>query len=220
MPTTTLYVTQERSSRLTGAGVALVLHAGVAALLLQFQPVRSALLEAAPIMVSLITPPVIEKPKELPKPLPVKPKVEQRVEQRVQPLPETPPLIVATTEAPLPPAAPAPQAPPPPLPVAPIVAAVPPVVPPTFNADYLQNPAPAYPSMSRRLGQQGKVVLRVLVNTGGAPDKVEIRSSSGFDRLDDAALDAVKRWRFVPARQGDRPVAAWVLVPITFTLES
>jgi protein TonB len=69
------------------------------------------------------------------------------------------------------------------------------------------------------MGQQGKVMLRVLVNSNGTTDKVEIRSSSGFDRLDDAALDAVRRWRFVPARQGDRPVAAWVLVPIIFALE-
>jgi protein TonB len=93
------------------------------------------------------------------------------------------------------------------------------VIPPSFNAAYLNNPPPAYPSVSRRMGQQGKVMLRVLVNASGTTDKVEIRSSSGFERLDDAALDAVRHWRFVPARQGDRPVAAWVLVPIIFTLE-
>ena len=93
------------------------------------------------------------------------------------------------------------------------------MIPPSFNANYLDNPPPAYPILSRRVGQQGKVLLRVFVNAGGTADKVEIRSSSGFDRLDEAALDAVRRWRFVPARQGDKPIAAWVLVPITFTLE-
>ena len=64
-----------------------------------------------------------------------------------------------------------------------------------------------------------KVVLRVLVSGAGTAGSVEIRTSSGFALLDTAALDAVKRWRFVPARQGDQPISAWVLVPITFTLE-
>lgn len=90
---------------------------------------------------------------------------------------------------------------------------------PSFNADYLQNPAPRYPPLARRMGQQGKVVLRVLVNPGGGPAQIVVRTSSGSDVLDEAALDAVKRWRFVPAKRGDQPIAAWVLVPITFTLQ-
>ena len=63
------------------------------------------------------------------------------------------------------------------------------------------------------------MVLRVLVDAAGNARQVELRTSSRFERLDEAALEAVRRWRFVPARQGDRPVAAWVLVPIVFTLE-
>ena len=203
----------EKTGRLVGFGVAVLLHAVAVAVLLQFQPVRSALTQAVPIMVSLITPPppVVEKPKELPRPLPVKPRP-QRIE----------PLRPVVTEAPPPPTAPAPVAPlSPPAPViAPPAAPPAPVVPPNFNAAYLNNPAPAYPPTSRRVGHQGRVILRVLVNADGNADKVEIRTSSGFGQLDDAAFDAVKRWRFVPARQGDRPVAAWVLVPIIFTLES
>ena len=62
-------------------------------------------------------------------------------------------------------------------------------------------------------------MLRVYVNAAGAAERVEMRTSSGFERLDQAAHDAVYRWRFVPARQGDQPVPAWVLVPITFALE-
>lgn len=93
------------------------------------------------------------------------------------------------------------------------------VTQPSFNADYLQNPAPRYPPLARRMGQQGKVVLRVLVNPGGGPAQIELRTSSGSEALDEAALDAVRRWRFVPAKRGDQPVAAWVLVPITFTLQ-
>jgi protein TonB len=204
------------SGRIAGASVTVALHVAAIAVLLQYQPVRSSLTQALPIMVSLIAqPPAVEKPKEPPKPLPVKPRA-----QRVEPRPEPAPLIAAATEAPPPPTAPAPQPIEPPA-AAPVMAqpAPAPVVPPNFNAAYLNNPPPAYPSLARRMGEQGKVVLRVLVDTAGNPQNVELRASSGFDRLDAAALDAVRRWRFVPARQGEKPVAAWVLVPIIFTLE-
>jgi protein TonB len=87
-----------------------------------------------------------------------------------------------------------------------------------FDADYLQNPKPVYPAMSRRLGEEGKIVLRVRVSRDGLPLTVEISQSSGFTRLDEAAKSAVERWRFVPARQGDAPVEAAVLVPLNFTL--
>ncbi|MEI8570470.1 energy transducer TonB [Methylomonas sp. LW13] len=90
---------------------------------------------------------------------------------------------------------------------------------PTLNADYLNNPAPAYPSASRQLGEQGKVLLRVLVNTDGAVEQVTLRKSSGFDRLDQAAQDTVQKWRFVPARRGEQVVSAWVVVPVSFSLE-
>lgn len=89
-----------------------------------------------------------------------------------------------------------------------------------FDAAYLRNPPPSYPPLSRRLGEQGKVHLRVHVNADGLPTEVEIKSSSGSRRLDESALATVRKWRFVPARQGDRPVAAWVIVPINFQLES
>ena len=95
-----------------------------------------------------------------------------------------------------------------------------PAVPPRFNADYLQNPAPQYPPLARRMREQGKVILRVLVDADGLAERVELRTSSGSARLDQSAQDTVKRWKFIPARQGERNVAAWVLVPITFTLEN
>jgi len=94
------------------------------------------------------------------------------------------------------------------------------VAPPRFDADYLHNPAPAYPALSRRLGEEGRVLLRVYVHADGSAGQVEVRESSGYERLDRAAREAVARWRFVPARQGERPVAAWVLVPISFSLRS
>jgi protein TonB len=94
------------------------------------------------------------------------------------------------------------------------------VSPPRFNADYLNNPAPAYPPMSRRIGEQGKVVLRVHVNERGLPDDVQVNASSGSPRLDTTALETVRQWKFVPARRGDTPIDAWVLVPISFSLRS
>ena len=85
-----------------------------------------------------------------------------------------------------------------------------------FDADYLHNPAPAYPSQSRRLKEEGTVLLLVRVSAEGAPLSVEIRTSSGFERLDEAGLQAVRQWRFVPAKRGNDNVAASVLVPIQF----
>ena len=92
------------------------------------------------------------------------------------------------------------------------------VVSPRFDADYLDNPAPAYPVLSRRLGEDGKVVLRVFVDASGVANQLEISTSSGSQRLDTAAIEAVRRWKFIPAKQGDKFVSAWVLVPINFSL--
>jgi protein TonB len=88
-----------------------------------------------------------------------------------------------------------------------------------FDADYLRNPAPPYPAMSRRLREQGKVFLRVRVTPEGAAGDLEIKTSSGSARLDESALRTVRHWRFIPARRGGAAVASWVVVPIIFKLE-
>jgi protein TonB len=90
---------------------------------------------------------------------------------------------------------------------------------PNLHADYLHNPAPAYPDQSRQLGEQGRVFLRVLVNAAGMVEQVTLRKSSGYPRLDAAAQDTVKNWRFVPAKRGTQAVIAWVVIPISFSLE-
>ena len=90
---------------------------------------------------------------------------------------------------------------------------------PSSDADYLNNPKPPYPPMSRRLGEQGKVVLRVLISADGTAQKAEIRQSSGFERLDQAALATVLKWRYVPGKRGGVPEAMWFNVPINFVLE-
>lgn len=205
------------TARLSGWGITLTLHAAVIAALLSYAPVRQTLAEFAPIMVSLVQPQRIEPPQELPKPKPVVRQPLNKIEPRPQPvlaIPETVPTP-APVIAPPPPAEPKPVEPVAIVPPPPVV-----VVPPQFNADYLNNPAPRYPALSRKLGEQGRVMLRVLVDEHGMPARVELRSSSGYDRLDNIALETVQRWKFIPARRGDQPVSAWVLVPISFSLRS
>lgn len=87
-----------------------------------------------------------------------------------------------------------------------------------FNADYLKNPPPAYPSISRRLGEEGRVLLKVRVLEDGTAASVTLQKSSGFDRLDESALNAVKNWKFVPAKKGNQNISSWVVVPIVFSL--
>jgi protein TonB len=89
-----------------------------------------------------------------------------------------------------------------------------------FDADYLDNPQPAYPSISRRMREEGTVVLKVKVSVDGSPDVVLVQQASGSVRLDQAALAAVKLWKFVPAKRGDEAVESWVLVPIEFDLRA
>lgn len=93
------------------------------------------------------------------------------------------------------------------------------IVMPSSSAAYLNNPRPSYPSISRRMGEQGKVMLRVFVNAQGQPEQIQIQQSSGFDRLDKAAVDAVRRWKFTPGSRNGVAEAMWNIVPINFVLE-
>jgi protein TonB len=211
------------SPRRISMAATVALHAAVIGALMQLDAVRQPLAQAIPILVRLITPPKPEPPRpkmEPPKPLPMA----RRSQAVPKPQPPEPPSLVIS-ESP-PPAtgwvAPVPRTEPAPVAAAPAPSAplAPPrILPPSLDAAYLQNPPPAYPLMSKRRGEQGTVVLRVLVDAEGGAERVQVRTSSGHERLDQAAHDAVHRWRFVPARQGERAVAAWVLVPITFAME-
>jgi len=207
----------------------------VVLLLFRMELVSAPVAPPAPMAVNFIElpkppPPVIEPPRP-------KPVVKQPVPQpkppagALEPVPVVqPPSPVVTesviaTEAPAP--APTREAPlpvavasaPPPAPEAPKPPPLP-VSDPRFDAAYLNNPAPQYPAVSRRLGEQGKVLLRVHVDPQGVPTTVTLGTSSGHDRLDAVALETVRRWRFVPARRGEEPVSAWVVVPIVFHLRS
>ncbi len=87
-----------------------------------------------------------------------------------------------------------------------------------FRANYAHNPKPDYPMIAKSRGWQGKVLLRVKVSPEGLSDSVAVETSSGHDMLDESAIEAVKKWKFIPAKRGDTPVASSVIVPIIFTL--
>jgi len=190
------------------------LHAAALGGMLYYQP-RISAANAEVMHVSLITAPSMQ-PSPQP-PVPPKPRLQPKKFERTITVP--PPLELPSETA-----ISEPPAPPEPAPVVATAPSEPPAPPaqivlPRFDADYLQNPPPVYPLMSRRAGEQGRVMLRVVVRSDGTPQSVEVRNSSGWQRLDEAALDAVRRWRFVPARQGNTPISAAVIVPIVFSLE-
>ena len=90
---------------------------------------------------------------------------------------------------------------------------------PSSDAQYLQNPKPLYPAISRRLSEQGTVLVQVVVTDKGYAQDAQIKKSSGFFRLDNAALEAISRWRFVPGKRGGVPETMAFTVPITFGLQ-
>lgn len=106
----------------------------------------------------------------------------------------------------------------PPAPVAPPKEE--PITLPSADANYLHNPAPEYPEFAQTQGWEGTVVLNVFVLPNGKVKNIEVKQSSGRKVLDEAALQTVKRWSFVPAKQGDTTVEAWVEVPIDFRLSN
>src|SRR3569623_35358 len=167
-------------------------------------PTQPRSTQPRPVVRKTPAPPLIAAPQPTPAPATL-------------PEPEPEPVAAAPAEPP-PSAAPVAAVPAP----APVAEAAPPapVIPPRFDAAYLDNTAPAYPPQSRRLREQGTVLLRVYVEPSGLPGRVELKQSSGYARRDGVALDTVKRWLFVPARQDTTAVAGWVVVPISFSLRS
>jgi len=89
-----------------------------------------------------------------------------------------------------------------------------------FRANYAHNPKPDYPTIAKSRGWQGKVMLRVQVSAEGLSDAVRVDQSSGHEMLDESAIEAVKKWRFIPAKRGETAVASSVIVPIIFTLRN
>lgn len=188
----------------------------------------------AEILSQIIEPPEpkVEPPPPKPKPPPLPPPPAPQPKQITRaPTPPAPQPVAIADPTPAPNAptgvvAPQPPAPPIAAPVVVAVASPPPAPPapakvelPSSDADYLNNAKPAYPAVSRRLGEQGKAIVRVLIGTDGTAQKAEVRTSSGFERLDQAALATVLRWKYVPGKRAGVVEAMWFNVPINFVLE-
>jgi len=90
---------------------------------------------------------------------------------------------------------------------------------PLYSGGYLNNPKPAYPALSQELGETGTTRLRVHVSAQGLPLAVSLEQSSGFPRLDRAALNAVRDWKFLPARRGDEAIPYTFIIPVEFSLK-
>ncbi len=168
----------------------------------QHQPVAKPASEPQPIPVARETPaPVVSTPaptaapSHAPAPLP-SPVQESRPASVAPPAPQAPALTVHHAPAP---------------------AERGPVT--TSSVDYLQPPKPDYPIGAKRAGEQGKVVLRILIDEKGMPERVDIQQSAGFPRLDEAARAAALRAVFKPHLEDGRAVPAYVLVPINFALK-
>jgi len=196
-------------------GIVIGLHVGILLAVLVTKTIAPQIAEM-PLIVDLLPAPQIEdQPQAKPQPV-VQP---QPIPRKPAPTPKAPTPVLETTshEAP---AELAPVAPPPVVEPAPQAPPAPPALTQArFDADYLRNPPPPYPPLARRMGEEGKVVLRVSVNPQGTADAVEIRTSSGSNRLDESALKTIRQWKFIPAKRGDIAVQSWVLVPIIFKLE-
>ena len=177
------------------------------------------------ILSELITPPV-PNAEPLPAPKPPEP-VKQAVVKKTAPTPPPAPRLAAIADP-----APAPNAPtgevapqPAPAPItapvaaAPAPASAPGIELPSSNADYLQNPKPPYPPISKRLGEQGKVVHSVLIGADGLPISAKLVQSSGYPRLDEAAHAAIMRWRYVPGKRNGVAEAMSFNVPINWVLD-
>lgn len=213
------------------AAAVVLLHVGGLAALQSGLLVRAYEVIVPVEMVSqIIEPPKPEIAPPPPAPPPPTPAVQKQITLPPAPQPlaindPTPapnaPIVAAVPPAPLPPitapvaisnaspAPPAPQAAPP----------APKVELPRSDADYLNNPPPPYPPISRRMGEQGRVVVRVFVSEEGVPLRAEVRSSSGFDRLDATAVATAMRYRYRPGMRGGVPEAMPVNVPFDFKLD-
>lgn len=203
------------------AGLLLVLAAHAAALwgLWQHRLIPSPQ-AAMTLFVNFIAPPAPEKKEEPPRPPSPKPRPIAKPQPRqivaaapvVAPTdyvaPPPPPQPAPVIEAPV-----APPAPPPPLPAGPVALGG------ELSVVCPERTPPRYPPLSRRMGEEGTVVLRVELDEHGRVCSARVSSSSGSARLDEAALAAVKTWQCTPAQRHGQPVRAVALQPFKFILQ-
>ncbi|MDE2299513.1 MAG: TonB family protein [Burkholderiales bacterium] len=208
-------------------------HAMAAWALLQVDSFRRAVVEAAPLFVTLVTSPAPSHqvpPATEPRPKATVPPRRGPVAAPAAPAAPTPmPAAISVPATTTEPAAPPPQL------VQPVVAASPaPAASPTLQVPsaptgpravpitavrYVVEPEPVYPATSRRLGESGEVRLRVEIDTDGRARRISVHHSSGFPRLDESAVAAVRAARFTPFIENGVALVVWTIVPIAFELQ-
>lgn len=213
----------ESSQSRTLGIVTVVSAAHIAALLTLASMVRepSPPVSSPVMLASLVAPPPVpqtEPVAPLPEPTPPprlepkpKPKPKSKSKSKSEPKPEpvvTPPppqpVPEQTSEVPQPEVTPTPQ---PPI-----------TVPPRVDASGRHNKPPAYPALSRRMKEEGEVILKLRILRDGRVAAVRIHESSGYPRLDRAAVEAVRYWRYQPATVGGEAIEYDYLQPIEFRL--
>lgn len=197
---------EDHSRRLGVAAAILAVHAAGLYAALTFAPRIRDVVAQVPLVVSFVSQPEHTPQRPLPMVAVVTP--QPLVQQPELPLIEIPTEAPATHAITLPTQAPPPAAQQEDRSVPKLVSAV----------EYVREPSPRYPPQSRRLREQGLVVLRVVIDERGAASSIEIETSSGHSRLDDAARDAVSRAAFRPYVEDGEPRRALVLIPIEFAL--
>lgn len=216
-PTCAYFPADARRARALSLALVLAVHAG--ALLFWLMKPEPAQLQSneMQVAVEIVAPSPAPAAAPVPVPEPVKTPPPKRAAppvpvaaQAVTPVAATPtPPVTAAVAAPVPTQAAAPVAP------APAV----PDTEPDYKAAYLNNPTPPYPLSARRMGIQGRVVLNVEVLAEGSCGQALVQQSSGYAMLDNSALQTVKGWRFIPARQAGQSVTKWFRIPINFNLK-
>jgi len=212
------------------------LHAaGIGRLLLAPPPAYEAPAASPVFQVSLQRLPPPRLPPAQPRPADAPPPSSDAVQNRPRQTRPVPILVDTPTTDPVPPDTQVkqyevgdellPGVPGPPMPAGagtdePLYAEAAPVeqTPVYWNLKLVDMKPPVYPPRCLRMGIEGRVKVRVLVGENGRPQEVTIGQSSGESALDQAAMDAVREWRFEPARSNGMPVRAWAIVPVEFKL--
>jgi len=212
---------QVRGPLWQGLALAASLHVALVAGLLSYSPAHPTLAAGAPLMIEFIReaePAQPESPARGPKP----PEV-SAVRKTLEPV-KIQPGLPAQSDAPSAQKAAQPAEPARAVPAVETrpAAAVPAPSAPlraVSEVEYLRAPQPQYPGLSRRMGEEGRVTVRILVDVQGRPERAEIQKSSGSPRLDAAARNAVMQALFKPHVENGQPVPVWAIVPISFSLQ-
>ena len=216
---TTSYIARHQAKRLATFAAIILFHAGLFYALKNGMTQHVVKLPEA--VFATLLPPETSRP--APQPAPMKPIAPPKLTMP-KPTPAPIPDIAVPSMAAAPSVATKDSVTTATAPTVPTAPAQPPITAPAqpktiSTVEYVQPPQPEYPSMSRRMGEQGKVMLRILVNEKGRPEHIDIQRSSGFPRLDEAARAAASRALFKPYVEDGRAMPVYVVVPIGFQLD-